>query len=75
MVGPQFAVREQEMLILLGKLRTFTYRSDQGSDPMSLALQALQKAIDDVAEVLTSNREYFWAMHHSIAESDAAPAA
>ena len=64
--GPNFTMREQEMLDLMGKLRTFTYRSDQGSDPTSLALQQLKKAIDDVAAAVTGDPEYFWAKHHSI---------
>ena len=54
------------MLELLGKVRPFTYRADMGSDPLSLALQTLHKAIDDVAEAVTGRRDHFWAKHHSI---------
>jgi hypothetical protein len=64
--GPILTVREQKMLELMRKLRTFTYRSDQGCDPTSLALQQLKKAIDEVAAALTGDWEYFWAEHHSI---------
>jgi hypothetical protein len=39
---PLLTVREQEMLELMRKLRTFTYRSDQSSGPTSLALRQLQ---------------------------------
>lgn len=69
LAGEHLFTREQELLELLGKLRTFTFRADQGSDPMSLALQALQRAIDDVAQALTGKRDYFWAKHHSIGGS------
>lgn len=64
--GPQLSMREQGLLGLLGKVRPFTYRADMGNDPLSLALQALHKNIDDIAEAVTGRRDYFWARHHSI---------
>jgi hypothetical protein len=68
-LGGQHLCMRQELLELLGKVRTFTFRADQGRDPMSLALQSLQRAIDDFAEALTGRRDHLWAKHHCIGGS------
>jgi hypothetical protein len=34
--------------------------------PWHLALQRLRAAIEDVGTLMTGDKEYFWAKHHSI---------
>lgn len=57
---------DEAALELMRKLRTHTYGRALLDDPRSLATAALQKAIDDMAEVITGDPEYFYAKLHSI---------
>ena len=43
------------------RLRTHTHACESGGSPRALAAQALQTAIDGMAEVITGNCEYFFA--------------
>ena len=64
--GPHLTVREQEMLAALDKVRNFTHGADAGDTPWHLALKRLRTAIEDVGTMMTGDREYFHAKHHSI---------
>lgn len=57
---------DEPMLELAGRLRNYTHSAELGSDPRSIALASLQKAIDDLAGVVTGDREYFHSRSSSI---------
>ncbi len=59
------SLRDQELLVLMGRVRNFTYGGELGDDPRCLAQRALQKAIDEMAGVLTGDPEYYYAKHFS----------
>lgn len=65
--GAQISRVDEEALELMRKLRTHTYAAI-GDCPRAVAARALQEAIDGMAEVITGDREYFYAKHHSLAQ-------
>lgn len=59
---------DEEALELMRKLRTHTYGAELGDGPRAVAARALMTAIDGMAEVITGDREHFFAKAHSLAQ-------
>jgi hypothetical protein len=64
---------DQDMLELMGRLRRYTYGGELGDSPRAVAAKALMQAIDDMAGVITGDREYFYGKPHSLAQGHSAP--
>ena len=60
------AERDKPLLDLLEKLRPYTHGAELHDDPRSLAMRRLHSAIDDVAEAVTGDREYFFSRPSSM---------
>lgn len=57
----EISTHDREMLEAMRKLRPFTYGAALGDDPRCVATRVLMLAIDDMAGIITGDREYFWA--------------
>lgn len=60
------ADKDKPLLDLLEKLRPYTFGAELRDDPRALALRDLKAAIDDVAEAMTGDPQYFWIKNHSM---------
>jgi hypothetical protein len=69
----QISPLDREMLELMGRLRRFTYGAELGDSPRCTAARALMTAIDDMAGVVTGDRDYFWQKPHSLAQGSKSP--
>jgi hypothetical protein len=69
----QISSLDQEMLELMGRLRRYTYGGELGDNPRAVAAKALMQAIDDMAGVITGDREYFYGKAHSLAQGNNTP--
>lgn len=58
--------KDEPLLELLRQLRPYTFGAELHDDPRALAMRKLHAAIDDVAEAVTGDREYFFAKSSSI---------
>lgn len=59
---------DQELLEAMRNLRRL-FSASLGEAPRAVASRALQYAIDDMAGVITGNREYFWSTRNPIQSS------
>ena len=64
----QISSLDQEMLELMGRVRRYTYGGGR-----AVAAKALMQAIDDMAGVITGDREYFYGKAHSLAQGHNTP--
>jgi hypothetical protein len=61
---------DQRALELMRELRPYTYGAALGEGPRAIAMRALMTAIDEMAGVITGDREYFFAKTHSLCFGD-----
>lgn len=66
--GRPISETDRAALELMRALRKHTHAAELGDGARALALQGLRNSIDRLAEVITGERDYFHAKHHSLCQ-------